>query len=72
MVGIFDPACELLPSWTQEIYLCTVALYLLSDLLPLPPSQTKCTVYADKVWLWGVGVLNCAVDHILQEFSLCF
>jgi hypothetical protein len=24
MVGIFDPACELLPPWT-ELYLCTVA-----------------------------------------------
>jgi hypothetical protein len=36
MVDIFDPACELLPPWTKEIYLCTVAhlQYLLSDLLP--------------------------------------
>jgi hypothetical protein len=25
LVGIFDPACELLPSWTKELYLCTVA-----------------------------------------------
>jgi hypothetical protein len=35
----FDPACELLPLWSKELYLCTVAplLYLLSDLLPLPP-----------------------------------
>jgi hypothetical protein len=24
-VGIFDPACELLPPWTKELYLCTVA-----------------------------------------------
>jgi hypothetical protein len=24
------------------------------------------------VWLWGVGVLNCAVDHILQEFYTLF
>ncbi len=22
MVGIFDPACKLLPSWTKELYLC--------------------------------------------------
>ncbi len=38
MVCIFDPACELLPPWTKELYLCTVAplLYLLSDLLPTP------------------------------------
>jgi hypothetical protein len=39
VVCIFDPACELLPPWTKELYLCIVAplLYLLSDLLPPPP-----------------------------------
>jgi hypothetical protein len=41
-------------------------LYLLCD--PTPPPQTKCTEYADSVWLWGGGVLNCVVDHILQLF----
>ncbi len=25
IVGIFDPACELLTPWTKEQYLCTVA-----------------------------------------------
>ncbi len=25
LVGIFDTACELLPPWTKELYLCTVA-----------------------------------------------
>jgi hypothetical protein len=25
MVCIFNPACELLPPWTKELYLCTVA-----------------------------------------------
>jgi hypothetical protein len=25
LVGMFDPACELLPPWTKELYLCTVA-----------------------------------------------
>jgi hypothetical protein len=25
LVGIFDPACELLPPWTKELYSCTVA-----------------------------------------------
>jgi hypothetical protein len=54
MVGIFDPACELLPPWTKELYLCTVALYLLSD-LPPPPPPTKCTVHTDSVWLWDGG-----------------
>jgi hypothetical protein len=74
MVGIFDPACELLPPRTKELYLCTAApLYLLSDLPP--PSQTKCTVFTDSVWLCGGGdggVLNWAEDHILQEFYTPF
>ncbi len=26
LVGIFDPACKLLPPWTKELYLCTVTL----------------------------------------------
>ncbi len=25
LFGIFDPACELLPPWTKELYSCTVA-----------------------------------------------
>ncbi len=54
LVGIFDPACELLPPWTKELYLCTVAP--LSSLWPPPPpSQTKCTVYTDRVCLRGGG-----------------
>ncbi len=38
VVCIFDPTCELLPPWTKEQYLCTVAPlpYLLSDLPPFP------------------------------------
>jgi hypothetical protein len=35
LVGIFDPACELLPPWTKELYLCTVDP--LSSLWPPPP-----------------------------------
>ncbi len=43
VVGIFDPACELLP------------LYLLSDLLP-PPLLKQNVRYIDRVWLgWGRG-----------------
>ena len=76
MVCIFDPACKLLPPWTKELYLCTVAplLYLLSDLLPTPylPNvqymQTVCDCGGR-----GVGrVLKCTVDHILQEFYTLF
>ena len=71
MVGIFDPACELLPPWTKELYsTCELLpLYLLSALPPL--SHTKCTVYTDNVW-WGWGILNCVVYHILQEFYTLF
>ncbi len=28
VVCIFDPACELLPLWMKELYLCTVSLPL--------------------------------------------
>ncbi len=46
-------------------------LYLISDLPP--PSQTKCTVYTDSVCLGGGGEgVNCAVEHILQEFNTLF
>ncbi len=43
IVGIFDPACELLPSWTKKLYLCTVAPLPSLWSPPLHPSQTKCT-----------------------------
>ncbi len=77
VVCIFNPACELLSPWMKELYLCTVAplLYLLSDLLPPPPFPIV-QLYADSVWLWGGGgaggMLNGAVDHILQEFLTRF
>ena len=35
VVGIFDPACELLPPWTKQLYLCTVAP--IPSLWPNPP-----------------------------------
>jgi hypothetical protein len=80
MVCIFDPVCELLPPWTVELYLCTVAplLYLLSDLLPPPPlPNVQYIVYrVQTVCDWGGGggwgVLKCTVDHILQEFYTLF
>ncbi len=79
LVCIFDPACELLPPWTKELYLWTVAplLFLLSDLLPPPPlpnvqyMQTVC--YCGGGGGGGAGgMLNCAVDHILHEFYTLF
>jgi hypothetical protein len=73
MVCIFNPACELLPPWTKELYLCTVAplLYLLSDLLPPPPFPMY-SIYRQCVTVEGGGVLKCTVDHILQEFYTLF
>ncbi len=50
MVGIFDPACELLPL----VYGCPSTFSLTS-----PPSQCKHTVYEDNVWMWGGGVELC-------------
>jgi hypothetical protein len=52
---------------TILVYCCPSTFSLTS-----PPSQTKCTVYTDSVWLWGGGVLSCVVDHILQEFFTLF
>ncbi len=77
MVGIFDPACELLPPMDEGtilVYCCPSTESTLSlTSSPLPPSQTKCTVYTDSLCLLGgVGVLNCTVDHILQEFYTLF
>ncbi len=69
--------CELLPPWTKELYLCTVApLPSLWPPPPSPPSQTKCTVYTDSVGLWrGGGGGGCWI--VLQtifcgSFTLCF
>ncbi len=79
MVCIFDPACELLTTWTKELYLCTVAplLYLLSDLLLPPPLpnlryiQTVCDcggeggveMYSDQ---YSAGVLH-SVSYQIQN-----
>jgi hypothetical protein len=71
----FDPACELLPPWTKELYLCTVAplLYLLSDLLPPPLPNVQYIVYRQCVTVGGGwGVMKCTVDHVLLEFYTQF
>ncbi len=68
LVGIFDPACELLPPWTKDLYLYTVAP--LSSLWP-PPPLPQLNVQFDSVCLGGGGEL-CCVDHILQEFYTLF
>ncbi len=75
MVGIFDPACELLPPWTKELYLCTVLVYCCPSAFSLTssPSSPKCSLYTASVWRWGgCGMLNCTVEHILQEFYTLF
>ncbi len=42
LVGIFDPACELLPQWTKELYLCnTLFLTRFRTYQIASPPQTK-------------------------------
>jgi hypothetical protein len=55
----------------DKLYLCTVAP--LPSLWPPPPPFPKLNVQYSGGGGGGVGVLNCAVHHILQEFyTLCF
>jgi hypothetical protein len=84
-VWIFDPPCELLPTWKKELYFTCVLLPLCCTFsltsFPLPPSP--CTVYSDCVRLWGVGgvemycgpysagVLHSVSDQI-QNLQNCF
>ncbi len=51
LVGIFDPACELLPPWTKELYLCTVAP--LSSLWPPPPLPKLNVLFIQTVSVRG-------------------
>ncbi len=65
VVCIFDPACELLPPWTKEQNNTCVLLplYLTFSLTsPLPKLKV----------LYTGGMMNCAVDHIPQEFYTLF
>jgi hypothetical protein len=56
MVCIFDPAYELLPPWTKELYGTCVLLPLYCTFSltssPLPPSQSK-VQYIQTVYDWG-------------------
>ncbi len=71
LAGIFDPADELLPPRTKELYLCTVAL--LPSLWPPPPlPKLNVQLIQTVCGCGGWGVLNCAVDYILQEFYTLF
>jgi hypothetical protein len=54
----------------NDLKQCSLPLYLLSDLPPLPKLNVQ---YIRTVCsCGGVGVLNCTVDHILQEFYTLF
>ncbi len=55
MGGIFDPACELIPPWTEELYFVLWPLYLLSDLPPPPPLQKLNVQYIQTVCGCGGG-----------------
>jgi hypothetical protein len=82
LVGIFDPACELLPPWTKELYLCTVVLLPSLDLPPPPPlSLPKLNVqYIQTVCVWGGGGELCSyssgilhsVSYQIQNLPNCF
>ncbi len=75
MVGIFDPACELLPPWTKEHTCVLLPLHLLSASLWPPPPLPKLNVqyiYRQCVAVGVGGMLNCVVDHIMQEFYTLF
>ncbi len=55
---------------TPLVYCCPSTFSLIS---PSHPAQSKCTLYPNSVWLWGVGlVLSCVVDHILKKFTTLF
>jgi hypothetical protein len=56
MVGILDPACELLPSWTKEYICVLLPLYLLYD---LPPELYEQYVQYVTVGGWWGGVELC-------------
>ncbi len=84
MVGIFDPACELLPPWTMELVNCCPSTFSLTS-PPLLPSQTKYTVYTIHTvcgcgggggcWIvllqYSAGVLHYVSDQI-QNLQNCF
>ncbi len=56
VVCIFEPACELLPPWTKELYLCTGTVAPLPSLWPSPPPPNYMySIYRQCVWLWGEG-----------------
>jgi hypothetical protein len=70
MVGIFDPACELLCPHGRRNYTCVLLpLYLLSDLPPLPKVNVQTVCGCGGM---GWRVLSCVADHILQEFNTLF
>ncbi len=54
MVGIFDPACELLPPWMRNYTCVLLPFYLLSDLLS-PPPLPKLNVQYIKTVCGAVG-----------------
>ncbi len=72
MVGIFDPACELLPPMDEGtilVYCCPSTFSLTYSSLPKVNVQYIHTVCGCG---GGGGVLSCVADHILQEFNTLF
>jgi hypothetical protein len=79
MVGIFNPACELLPPWMQEllVYCCPS-----TSLRPPPPLPKLNVQYIQTVCVWGGGGELCcrpysagglhSVSDQIQNLPNCF
>ncbi len=68
LVCIFDPACERLPPWIKELYLCAVA-----PLLTFPPPLSKLNVqYIQTMCVWGGGGWIVLLTIFCRNFTLCF
>jgi hypothetical protein len=69
MVGIVDQACELLPPWTKELDLCTVAP--LPSLWPPPPPLSKVNVqYMFIMTVCGCGGMGVGgVEFCCRPYS---
>jgi hypothetical protein len=75
MVCIFDLACELLPPWMKEQYLCTVATYCTFSLTSSPPPpfpnvqyiQTMCDCEGGGAVETYCGTYSAGVLHSVSD-----
>jgi hypothetical protein len=67
MVGIFDPACELLPPWTKELHLSTVSP--LPSLLPPPPPPPNQMYSIDRQCVAVGGGVGGGIELCCRPYS---